>query len=83
MIKKYNNDMFFGLPLTTQQKNYNSRILTQVNGKDADIILDQGKTFSANRLNRRERVVGYKEFDKIREELIKFLELDKITTPSR
>ena len=81
VIRKYNNDMFFGLPLTTQLKDYDSRILTNVNGTDADIILDQGKTFSADRLNRRERVMGYKEFDIVRRSLLNHLKLEVITAP--
>jgi len=81
VLKKYNNSMFFGLPLTTKQKNYDSRHSTNVNGKDADIILDQGKSFSAKRLNRRERVIGYKEFDLVKQKLSTFLSLDTITAP--
>jgi hypothetical protein len=81
VIKKYSNTMFFGLPLTTKQKNYDSRFPTVVNGVNADIILDQGRTFSANRLNRRERVIGYKEFDNVRRSLLDFLDLERITAP--
>ncbi len=81
VIKKYSNDMFFGLPLSTKQKTYNSRFPTLVNGQAADIILDQGKTFSARRLNRRERVIGYKEYEAVKAALASILGLEKVTAP--
>jgi len=66
IIKKFNSDMFFGLPLTTQQKLYRTRYPIIVKGKKADVILDQGKTYSADRLNRRERIMSPKDFKNIK-----------------
>jgi len=81
VIKKYNNSMFFGLPLTTQLKGYDSRHFMIINDKETEIVLDQGKSFSAKRLNRRLRKIGYREFDTIKQKLLCFLELNKITAP--
>lgn len=81
IVKKFNADMFFGLPLTTQQKDYNSRYPTIVDGVSSDMVLDQAKTLSAQRLNRKVRRIGYKEFDNVRRMLLDFLELEKITAP--
>lgn len=81
ILKKYNKDMFFGLPLSTKQKEYITRFDTQTTGKDADIVLDQGKTFSAKRLNRRISRMPSDEFNLVKTKFAQYHGLDTITAP--
>jgi len=62
IIKKYSKFTFFGLPLTSRQKDSPFHHPISFNNKQGSVILDQGKTLDARRLADRMGSIGKKRF---------------------
>ncbi len=65
VIRKYNKKMFFGLPMTSKRRDFPSHYHYDLKGKSGSILLDQGKSFSSNRLLRHISHVHEREAVKI------------------
>lgn len=53
ILRKYSNRTFFGLPLTSKRKNRTSYYHCPFGGRDGSVILEQGRTMDAKRLEKR------------------------------
>ena len=66
IIKKFNNNCFLGVPLTTKEKQgkyyYN---LGEVGGVNATAVLSQIKFYDAKRLTNKIETLPYTDYDKI------------------
>ncbi|MFH1745404.1 MAG: type II toxin-antitoxin system PemK/MazF family toxin [bacterium] len=67
IIKKFNQDIFLGLPMTSAQKEgvYYQKI--QYENRDYTIVLSQIRLFDRKRLQRKIRILPKKEFEVIKE----------------
>jgi mRNA interferase MazF len=83
VIRKYNKQLFLGLPLTSKSKTNKFHYkLPLYNGIESVIILSQARVFSANRLLRRIRFVEPSISDAILTEFMN-LTLEKTKSPQK
>lgn len=76
ILKKFNKDMFWGIPMTSQEKqgDYYYKIdYKGENGTEQWLILPQLKLMSSKRFLRRIRKITIEEMEKIKEALRRFL----------
>ena len=75
IIKKFNNHMFWGVPLSSKQKNLDFYFnFTDVNQQKVSVILAQMKLISVRRLNRKLYEVPQVTLNLIKVKLRSFLE---------
>ena len=68
IFKKFSNNMFFGIPLSTQRKKDGS-FFFEFSFKDAEIstaLIVQGKLFDAKRLDRKIGKMSLNDYDKLK-----------------
>lgn len=74
IIKKFNNHMFWGIPLSTKQKGFDFYFnFTDPNSQKVSVILAQMKLVSVKRLKRKLYEFEDKTFGEIKERLKSFL----------
>ena len=74
IVKKFNNHMFWGVPLSTKQKDLDFYFnYTDPNGQKVSVILAQMKLVSVKRLKRDIYIIPEKLFDEIKQKLKSFL----------
>ncbi len=74
VIKKFNNKMFWAIPLSTKQKKIDFYFnYTDVNNKEVSAILAQMKLISVKRLKRKLYELEYQRVLEIKEKLKSFL----------
>jgi mRNA interferase MazF len=74
IIKKFNNHMFWAIPLSTKQKDFDFYFnYIDPHGKKVSAILAQMKLVSVKRLKRDIYIMPQKLFDEIRKKLKSFL----------
>lgn len=74
IIKKFNNHMFWAVPLSTKQKNFDFYFnYTDPDGKKASVILAQMKLVSIKRLKRDIYIIPNEIFNQITQKLKSFL----------
>jgi mRNA interferase MazF len=74
IIKKFNNHMFWAIPLSTKQKDLDFYFnYTDPNNKKVSAILAQMKLVSVKRLKRDIYVIPKELFDQIKQKLKSFL----------
>lgn len=73
VIKKFNNDLLWILPMTRKKKEGIYYVETMYKERYSYIILSQLRTISAKRLLRKVRTLPEKEFKQIRRKIKKFL----------
>ena len=74
IIKKFNNQMFWAISLSTKQKDYNFYFnYTDPNNQKVSAILAQMKLVSVKRLKRKLYDIPNELFDEIRQKLKSFL----------
>ena len=66
ILKTFNTEMVWVLPLTSQGKNNKFYYETEWNGQKSYIMTSQIRTISSKRLSRRIRLIPEKEFEDIR-----------------
>lgn len=71
VLKKFNHEVFLGLPLTSSQKEGKYYFPLQVGETSGSIILSQARLLSVKRLERKLESVGRGKFQKITEAYIK------------
>ncbi len=74
IIKKFNNHMFWAIPLSTKQKDFDFYFnYTDPNNQKVSAILAQMKLVSVKRLKRDIYIIPQKLFDEIKKKLKSFL----------
>ncbi len=74
IIKKFNNQMFWVVPLSTKQKEFDFyHNFRDINDKKISVILAQLKLMSIKRLERKVSVVTKDDLDSIKKKLKNFL----------
>lgn len=74
IVKKFNNHMFWAMPLSTKQKDFDFYFnYIDPNGQKVSAILAQMKLVSVKRLKRDIYIIPKELFDQIREKLKSFL----------
>jgi len=74
IVKKFNNHMFWAIPLSTKQKDFDFYFnYTDPDNKKVSVILAQMKLVSVKRLKRDIYIMPQKLFDQIRQKLKSFL----------
>lgn len=66
ILKKFNQEIFVGVPLTTTRKNNKYYYLLEAGGLEGSIILSQLRTLSSRRLQRKLGRIGKKKFADIK-----------------
>ncbi|MEK9185702.1 MAG: type II toxin-antitoxin system PemK/MazF family toxin, partial [Patescibacteria group bacterium] len=75
VVKKFNNQMFWIVPLSTKQKSYDFYFnFTDPDGKKVSLVLAQLKLVSIKRFKRKIYKISIKEFDEIKSKIVKFVE---------
>lgn len=80
IFRKFNKNIFWGLPLTSKEKENKFYFTFEFNNRRSSVILSQLRVFSGKRLIRRMGRVNRKTFDEIES---KVLTLTKETGPLR
>ena len=70
VLLRFNKRMFFGLPMTSTQKNDRFHTRLELHKKDVFVILSQGRLLSSNRLRRKIKSVSEADFSRVRGEFI-------------
>ena len=73
ILKKYNNNLFFGIPLSTKIKEGTFFFDFQLNGKDSSALLVQGRTYDAKRLENKMGMIAKDDFDMLKIKLRELL----------
>jgi mRNA interferase MazF len=74
IVKKFNNHMFWAIPLSTKQKDFDFYFnFTDQNGQKVSAILAQMKLVSVKRLKRDIYIMPKELFDQIKEKLKSFI----------
>jgi mRNA interferase MazF len=75
IIKKFNNHMFWTVPLSTQQKKFDFYYnYSDINGEKVSVVLAQLKLLSVKRFNRKLYAMPPHTFEDIKQKLINFLQ---------
>lgn len=69
IIKKFNKEIFWGLPLTSKEKFGKYYFVTEYNCKKSFVILSQLRVFSSKRLLRNIRLIPETEFMEIKQKI--------------
>jgi len=75
VVKKFNNHVFWGIPLTTAKKSGKYYIGFEfIHGKKSTAILSQLKLFDVKRLEKKIGVISKKDFTRIKKALLEIME---------
>jgi hypothetical protein len=66
VLKKFSNNMFFGIPLSTQLKQGNFFFEFELNGEKSNALLVQGRLFDSKRLEKRLGMIGKDDFSELK-----------------
>lgn len=69
IYKKFNNDIFWGIPLTSSFKEGDYYFVLDNNGIKSSALLSQLRLFDAKRLLRRVRKINPEEFKRLRQKM--------------
>jgi mRNA interferase MazF len=72
VLKKFNAELFFGIPLTSRQKEGNWYVPITCDGIDGSAILNQARNFDAKRLTERIEKLKSEPFEQIRRSFLDF-----------
>lgn len=82
IFRKFNNEMFWGLPMTSQQKEGVFYFSFPLHGEDRTAILSQLRMLSAKRLIRRMSKMSDKQFKLLEDSLMRLIkETDPLRDP--
>jgi mRNA interferase MazF len=66
IFKKFSNEMFFGIPLSTQQKEGNWFFEFSLKNKSSTALIVQGRLFDAKRLDRKIGKMSIEDFESLK-----------------
>jgi len=75
ILKKQNNNLFFGIPLSTKIKKGTFFFEFELNGKASSALLVQGRTYDAKRLENKLGMMDKNDFDLLKLNFKKLLDL--------
>jgi mRNA interferase MazF len=73
ILKRFNKNIFFGIPLSTQIKDGNFFFTFNLNDEKSNALLVQGKTFDVKRLEKKIGMISKDEFSELKIKLKELL----------
>lgn len=73
IVKKFNNSIFFGIPLSTKIKRGSFFFEFMLNNKPSNALLVQGRLYDSKRLENKIGMISKDDFDKLKKELKELL----------
>jgi mRNA interferase MazF len=75
VLKRFNKNIFFGIPLSTQIKDGNFFFTFRLNDKQSNALLVQGKLFDIKRLEKKIGMISKDEFSDLKIKLKELLDI--------
>ncbi|MFK5975821.1 MAG: type II toxin-antitoxin system PemK/MazF family toxin [Sulfurovum sp.] len=75
IVKKYNNHLFFGIPLSTQIKQGSFFFEFELNGKKSNALIVQGRIYDTKRLENRIGMISINNFCNLKLKFKKLLDM--------
>ena len=75
ILKKYNRNLFFGIPLSTKIKEGSFFFEFMLNDKPSSALLVQGRTYDAKRLENKIGMISQKDFSALKLKLKELLDV--------
>lgn len=73
IIRKFNRDLFLGIPMSTRLKDNPYYIKVTVNKQVISVLISQIRTFSARRIQDKLAEIDTKDFKKVKESVVKMI----------
>lgn len=73
IIRKFNRDLFLGIPMSTRLKDNPYYIKVTVNKQVVSVLISQIRTFSARRIQDKLAEIDTKDFKKVKESVVKMV----------
>jgi mRNA interferase MazF len=73
VLKKFNKELFLGIPMSTKLKNNKYYIKVDVQQKTVSVLISQIRVFSSRRIEGKLAELDQKDFARIKDEVIKML----------
>lgn len=73
IIRKFNRDLFLGIPMSTRLKDNPYYIKVTVNKQVVSVLISQIRTFSARRIQDKLAEIDTKDFKKVKESVVKMI----------
>ncbi|RLA63859.1 MAG: type II toxin-antitoxin system PemK/MazF family toxin [Epsilonproteobacteria bacterium] len=75
VLKRYNKNLFFGIPLSTQIKQGSFFFEFELNGKKSNALIVQGRIYDTKRLENRMGMVSSDDFNDLKKKLKELLDV--------
>jgi len=75
ILKKYNKNLFFGIPLSTKIKEGSFFYTFNFHRKSSNALLVQGRTYDSKRLENKMGMIGKNDFNQIKAKLRSLLDV--------
>lgn len=72
VMKKFHNDLFFGIPMTSKSKEGDWYVLTHFSGTEVTAVLNQARTLDSRRLTERMGTLTEEQFGIVKQKLFEF-----------
>lgn len=73
VLRKFNRDLFLGIPMSTKVKNNPYYIKVTVNTETVSVLISQLRVFSAKRIEDKLAEIDTNDFRKVKEEVVKMI----------
>lgn len=73
VLKKFNRELFLGVPMSTKIKDNPYYVQVTVKGKIVSVLISQIRVFSANRIQDKLSEMDSGDFEKVRNEVVKMI----------
>ncbi len=73
IIRKFNRDLFLGIPMSTRLKDSPYYIKVTVDKQVVSVLISQIRTFSARRIQDKLAEIDTKDFKKVKESVVKMI----------
>jgi mRNA interferase MazF len=77
IMKKFNGDMFWGVPLTSTDRSYPHYYPIEINGRKSSLLLLQMRSIDRKRLFRKVGAINEKDFDGAKRRIVELLDIEK------
>ena len=75
ILKKFNNRLFFGIPLSTQIKKGSFFFTFKLNAAQSSALLVQARTYDAKRLENKIGMIAKEDFERLKKNLKELLDV--------
>lgn len=73
VLKKFNRDLFFGIPMSTKIKENKYYVKVTVRSATVSVLISQARVFSAKRIQDKLAELDEKDFAEVKREIIKMI----------